>query len=105
MIHALRALVRRADLRRIVGVVALLAFVFVVCLGAAHLGDKRDAGHDDHCGVCVSVSLIGTSESFAAPQLIEVLDAANRAALPETRVPLAAEPRRSNASRAPPSLA
>jgi hypothetical protein len=105
VIRALRACLRRPELRRIVGVVALLAFLFVVALGAAHVGEKQDASHVDHCGVCHAAALIGTSESFAAPQLVEILDAAAPVASHERRAPVAAEPRRAHAPRGPPSLA
>jgi hypothetical protein len=104
VIRALRACLRRPDLRRIVGVVALLAFVLVVVLGAAHAGEKHAAGHD-HCGICDAVAAIGTSESFAAPQLTAQLAACDAVAAPDAAAPFAAEPRRSHAPRGPPSLA
>ena len=104
MIRALRACLRRPDLRRIVGIVALVAFVLVVFLGAAHAGEKHESGRD-HCGVCDAVAAIGTSESFAAPQLVAISIDAESVAARDAAILLASRPRRSHAPRAPPSLA
>lgn len=104
MIRVLRDCLRRPDLRRIVGIVALVAFVLVVVLGAAHAGEKHEAGRD-HCGVCDAVAAIGTSESFAAPQLTAHLVESVAVVPRDTVTDVAAEPRRSHAPRAPPSLA
>jgi hypothetical protein len=104
VIRALRDCLRRPEFRRIVCIVALVAFVLVVVLGAAHAGEKHEAGHD-HCGVCDAVAAIGTSESYAAPRLTAHVIESIPAATPDASVVVAAEPRRSHASRAPPSLA
>jgi len=104
VIRALRNCLRRPELRRIVGIVALVAFVLVVVLGAAHAGEKHDAGRD-HCGVCDAVAAIGTSESFAAPRFVAHVLETDAVATRDAPAVVAAEPRRSHASRAPPSLA
>ncbi len=107
MIRALRARLRRVDWRQAVGLVALFAFVFVVALSAAHAHgfDKGDASHDEGCGVCSTAALIGTSETFAAPQLVDVLDAAPAPAPLRPHVLLAAQFQRDHAPRGPPSPA
>ncbi len=104
MIRALRACLLDARLRRIVAIVGVLAFALVVVLGAAHAADTTDDDHD-HCGVCVAAHSIGTSESFAAPQLTGHLDATDTASVPRAEILVASEPRRSHAPRGPPSLA
>lgn len=107
MIRALRARLRRIDWRRFVGLVALFAFVFVVALSAAH-AHGHDAGapsHDEGCDVCSTAALIGTSESFAAPLLVDVLDAAPTPAPLDSHVLLAAQFQRDHAPRGPPSPA
>lgn len=104
MIRALRACLRRPDLRRFVGFVTLVAFVFVVAMAAAHAGEKHDS-HTADCGMCDAIAAIGTSESFAAPQLVAHVAEVATLSSGDAAVPLAAEPRRSHAPRAPPSLA
>lgn len=104
MIRALRACLNDSRLRRFVGFVAVLAFALVVVLGASHAGEKTEAGHD-HCGVCVAVGAIGTSESFGAPQLSGHLESADPVPLASAGVLVVSEPRRSHAPRGPPSLA
>jgi len=107
VIRALRDHLRRIDWRRVVGFVALFAFVFVVALSAAHAHghDTGDGSHDEGCGVCSTAALIGTSETFAAPQLVDVLDAAPSAAPLDSHVLLAAQLPRDHAPRGPPSPA
>jgi hypothetical protein len=82
----------------------LVAFVSVIALSAAHAHghDDGDAGHDDHCRVCLTALMIGTSESFAAPQLVDVVDAAPAAPPSDSSVLLAAEFPRDHAPRGPP---
>ena len=102
MIRALSGWLPDAGLRRFVGLVALIAFVFVVALSAAHAGEKCDPGHDD-CGVCAAAATIGTSECFAAPTLLALLDACNPAPIRDAGVPASSEPRRAHAPRGPPA--
>lgn len=104
MIRALRARLRDVDWRRVVGLLVLVAFVAVVALSAAHAHghDDGDASHDDHCGVCQTALLVGTSESFAAPRLVDVVDAAPAAPPTASPVLLAADFPRDHAPRGPP---
>jgi hypothetical protein len=55
--------------------------------------------------MCDAIAAIGTSESFAAPQLVAHVAEVATLSSGDAAVPLAAEPRRSHAPRAPPSLA
>lgn len=104
MIRVFRDCLRRPDLVRFVGVVALLAFVFVVALGAVHAGESGDTEHG-HCGVCLAAAFVATPDAFVAPQFAGHVALAEAAPQPAARVPLATEPRRSHAPRGPPSLA
>jgi hypothetical protein len=87
--------------------VALFAFVFVVALSAAHAhgGGEDGADHHDRCGVCSTAALIGTSESFAAPQIVDVVHDASTAPPLDSHVLLAAPLPRDHAPRGPPVLA
>ena len=102
MLRAVRACLRDPGLRRIVGVVALVAFVLVVVLSAAHAGEKdHPASHD--CGVCYAAATIGASESFAAPRFLALLDFSNSAPVRDAALPAVSEPRRAHAPRGPPA--
>jgi hypothetical protein len=110
----LRGLLRSTGGRRLVALVALVAFVCLVFAAAApfaHGHDHSHHGHDqqaperDRCGVCDAVALIGASESFAAPALVlfdETLDAPPP---PAARVAALAPLPRVLAPRPPPALA
>jgi hypothetical protein len=102
VIRALRACLRDPRLRRVVGFVVLVAFVLVVALSASHAGEKGDPAHQD-CGVCHAVATIGTSESFAAPRFLVLLDVGSSAPAPDAARPVASEPRRAHAPRGPPA--
>lgn len=102
MIRAVSSCLRDPGLRRIVGVVALIAFVFVVALSAAHAGEKCDPAHDD-CGVCAAVATIATSECFAAPSFLARLDLTETAPFRDASLPATSEPRRAHAPRGPPA--
>ena len=102
VIRALRACLRDPGFRRFVGFVVLVAFVLVVAMSAAHAGEKGDPAHQD-CGVCHAVATIGTSESFAAPSFLALLDVVSSAPAPEAARPVVSEPRRAHAPRGPPA--
>ena len=107
MTRALRACLDRVDWRRVVGLVVLVAFVFVVALSAAHAhgGAEDGADHHDRCGICTTAASIGTSESFAAPQLVDVVRSASAPAPLDSHVLLAAPLPRDHSPRGPPVLA
>jgi len=71
VIRELLARARRIDWRRVAALVALLAFALVVALSTAHTHDGGASSHEGDCGVCSAIAAIGTSESFAAPQLVD----------------------------------
>lgn len=107
MIRALRSRIARADWRRFVGFAALVAFALVVLIGAAHVGGDHCDGdeHLDDCGTCHALALIGTSETFVAPQLVGVSGDVVAVVTAAPRVVLEFEFARSHAPRGPPSLA
>jgi hypothetical protein len=100
VLQAVQALIRRPVLRRLVGVALLVAFVVVVIAGASHSG----AHHDQRCAVCVAHHSIGTSESFAAPQLAEPPALAGDTAIFRGEASLARALDRAHAPRGPPSV-
>ena len=102
MLRAVRACLRDPGLRRIVGVVALVAFVLVVVLAAAHAGERDHPAHQD-CGVCYAAATIGASESFAAPRFLALLDVSDTSPVCDAELPVASEPRRAHAPRGPPA--
>ncbi len=104
MLRALRALTVRPGPRRTVGLALLVAFALVVVLAASHAGEASD-GHRDHCGVCSTAALVGASETFAPPALVDVLALCDRVAQPEREVLVVHQPRRLPSPRGPPTAA
>lgn len=102
MLRALCDRLTRADVRRFVGVALVVAFACVAVLGAAHFCGAHDVDHHDDCGVCRAVALIGASESFAPPALVEVAVAVDFPCVAPESTSRATTPPRDAAPRAPP---
>jgi hypothetical protein len=100
-VTAVLRLLRRPEIRRIVGIVAVLAFVLLLVHGAAHAADHD--GGADHCSICAAHAQICTSETFAPPQIAEPLDAEDPLVLPRYLEPRVHVLDRSHTSRGPPA--